>query len=117
MSADRAPALQDLGGSLDEAAASDKGMVRRASSTAPGPMRPARTSGSMASEERPPTPPPAAPTPAPAPSSGSTAAPPGARRPVWLVPAVLGGALAAGTAVPMVALLGRARSQSGRPTP
>ncbi|HEU0091048.1 MAG TPA: serine/threonine-protein kinase, partial [Vicinamibacteria bacterium] len=49
MSADLALALQDLGGSLDEAAASDKGMVRRASYTAPGPMRPARTSGSMAS--------------------------------------------------------------------
>src|SRR5258707_2324923 len=117
MSADLALALQDLGGSLDEAAASDKGMVRRASYTAPGPMRPARTSGSIASEERPPTPPPAAPTPAPAPSSRSTAAPPRARRPVWLVPAVIGVAVLAATAVTMIALLVWPRSESGRPTP
>jgi len=115
MSADLALALQDLGGSLDEAAASDKGMVRQASYTAPGPVRAARTSGSMASEERPPTPPPAAP--ARAPSSGSTSAPPVARRPVWLVPAVIGVAVLAATAVTMIALLVSPRSEPGRPTP
>jgi hypothetical protein len=92
-------------------------MVRRASYTAPGPVRPAITSGAMAGEERPPTPAPAAPAPAPAPSSGSTAAPPVARRPVWLVPAVIGVAVLAATAVTMIALLVWPRSESGRPTP
>jgi hypothetical protein len=115
MSADLALALQDLGGSLDEAAASDKGMVRRASYTAPGPVRPARTSGSMASEERPSTPPPAAP--APAPSSASGAASAVTRRPAWLVPAVIGVAVLAATAVTMIALLVWPRDESGRPTP
>jgi eukaryotic-like serine/threonine-protein kinase len=117
MSADLALALQDLGGSHDDAAASDKGMVRRASYPAPGPVRPARTSGSMANEERPPTPPPAAPVPAPAPSSGSGAAPPAARRPVWLVPAVIGVAVLVAAAVTMIALLVWPRDGSGRPTP
>ncbi len=119
MSADLALALQELGGSHDDAAASDRGMVRRASYTAPGPVRPARTSGSLAREERPPTPPPAAPAPAPAPapSSGSPAAPPLAGRPGWLVPAVIGVGVLAATAVTMLALLVWPRDGSGRPTP
>ena len=111
MSADLALALQDLGGSLDDAAASDKGMVRRASYTAPGPVRPAGTSADMAGEERSP------PAPAPAPSSGSGVAPPVARRPAWLMPAVIGVALLAATAVTMIALLVWPRDESGRPTP
>jgi eukaryotic-like serine/threonine-protein kinase len=104
MSADLALALQDLGGSLDAAAASDKGMLRRTAST----------SAPLAGEERPPMPPPA--TPAPAPSSGSAAAAV-TRRPAWRMPAVIGVAVLAATAVTMVALLFWPRDESGRPTP
>jgi serine/threonine-protein kinase len=45
MSADLALALQDLGGALDDTAASDKGMLRRTSYTAPVAARPADASG------------------------------------------------------------------------
>src|SRR5258707_7447855 len=113
MSADLALALQDLGGSLDEAAASDRGMVRRASYTAPAPVRPASMSADPAGEERPPTPPPAA----PAPTSASEAAPAVTRRPAWLVPAVIGVTVLGATAVAMIALLVWPRNEAGRPTP
>ena len=104
MSADLALALQDLGGSIDDAAASDKGMVRRASYTASGPME---------REARPPTPPPAA----PALASGPRPAAAIPRRPAWLVPAVIGVIALAATAATLVALLVWPRDESGRPTP
>jgi eukaryotic-like serine/threonine-protein kinase len=106
MSADLALALQDLGGSLDDDAASDKGMFRRAGAT--GSARVAGTSAPMASEARPPTPPPAAPR------AGAAAV---TRRPAWQVPAVIGVAVLAATAVTMVALLIWPRDGSGPPTP
>ncbi|HEY8151015.1 MAG TPA: serine/threonine-protein kinase, partial [Vicinamibacteria bacterium] len=105
MSADLALALQDLGGSLDDAAASDKGMLRRTAST----------SAPIVSEERPSTPPAAAP--APAPSSGAGAAAAVMRRPAWRMPAVIGVAVLTATAATMVALLVWPRDESGRPTP
>ena len=111
MSADLALALKDLGGSLDEAAASDRGMVRRASYTAPAPVRPASMSADLAGEERAPNPA------APAPSSASEAAPPVTRRPAWLVPAVIGVTVLGATAVAMIALLVWPRNEAGRPTP
>jgi serine/threonine-protein kinase len=113
MSADLALALQDLGGSLDDAAALDKGMFRRASSSATGPASTAGISAPMASEARPPSTPPAAPPP----SSGSRAAAAVTPRPAWLVPAVIGVAVLAATAVTMVALLVWPRDESVRPTP
>jgi serine/threonine-protein kinase len=111
MSADLALALQDLGGALDDTAASDKGMLRRTSYTAPVAARPADPSAPITSEGRP-DPQPAAPPP----PSGSPAAalPP---RSSWPRPAVLGVALLVAVAAGMVVLLVWPRGGSGRPTP
>ncbi len=89
MSADLALALQDLGGALDDAAASDKGMLRRTSYTAPVAARTAGASAPITSDARP-DPPPAA----PGPPSGPPAAA-GPPRSSWPRPAVLGVALLA----------------------
>jgi serine/threonine-protein kinase len=113
MSADLALALQDLGGSIDGDAASDKGMVRRASYTAAGPARVAGTSAPSAGEARPPTPPAAAPTPPPASSAGATLPP----SPGWRRMAVIGVVLLATAAATLVALLVWPRGGTGRPTP
>src|SRR5262249_59423510 len=84
MSADLALALQDLGGSIDGAAASDLGLVRRAARpppaprppppAAPPPAAPARAGGAAPAAPTapggpppPPPPPPAPPRPPPAP--------------------------------------------------
>jgi serine/threonine-protein kinase len=113
MSADLALALQDLGGSIDDAAASDKGMVRRAGYGGSGPSRTAGTRPPLESEARPPTP-----SPVPLPSAaGPRAAPAAAHRPAWLLPAVIGVVLLAATAVTMVGLLVWPRAGPVRPAP
>jgi hypothetical protein len=113
MSADLALALQDLGGSIDDAAASDKGMVRRAGYGATAASRTGVTGPAPESEARPPTPLPAS-TP---PASVARASPAAAPRPAWLVPAFIGVALLAATAVTMVVLVVWPRDDAGRPTP
>jgi len=112
MSADLTLALQDLGGPLDDTAASDKGMLRRTSYTAPVSARTAGTSPPPASDARPAPPPPAAPAPPSGPAAST--APPHPARPR---PAVLGVALLAAVAVGVVVLLVWPRGGSGRPTP
>jgi hypothetical protein len=111
MSADLTLALQDLGGPLDDTAASDRGMLRRASYTAPAAVRTAGASAPVTSDARPGTPPPAAPPPPPV----SAAAP----RPAWRQPAVIGVAVLTATAAAMVVLLvwPRGDSSSSTPTP
>ena len=102
MSADLALALQDLGGALDDAAASDKGMIRRVSYTAPAPA---------------PTPAPTPPPPAPAPPSVAAAAPRAPQPPASRRAAVIGVAVLGATALALVVLLVWPRGGAGRPTP
>ena len=109
MSADLTLALQDLGGPLDDTAASDKGMLRRSSYTAPGA---ARTSAPPARDARPDQPPAAAPAPPFVPAAAAAAAHRTGPR-----PAVLAVALLAVIAAGMVVLLVWPRGGPGRPTP
>jgi len=104
MSADLALALQDLGGALDDAAASDKGMIRRVSYTAPAPT-PASTGA------------PTAPPLAPAPPSVAAAAPRAPQPPASRRAAIIGVAVLGATAVALVVLLVWPRGGAGRPTP
>jgi eukaryotic-like serine/threonine-protein kinase len=114
MAADLALALQDLGGSIDGAAASDKGVVKRTSYTAAGPARTTsagaagggdagmRTAATAAAPRglaaaRPVTPPPAT-----GPSAPVAVV---AARPRWMVPAVIGVIALVATAAALVALL------------
>jgi len=113
MSADLALALQDLGGSIDDAAASDKGIVRRAGYSATAPSRTGGTGPPSESEGRPPTPLPPSTPPAPVARATSAAAP----RPAWLVPAFIGVAVLSAAAVTMVVLVLWPQNDAGRPTP
>jgi hypothetical protein len=125
MAADLALALQDLGGSIDGAAASDKGLVKRSkvggapTGRSPGTPRPgfATTAASPEAPTPPPSPAPALPIPAaakappaaapprPPPRTGAAAvvAPP--HRPAWLIPAVAGVVVLAGTAAALVVMV------------
>jgi serine/threonine-protein kinase len=111
MSADLTLALQDLGGPLDDTAASDKGMLRRTSYTAPVAARTAGASAPVASDAPPAHPPPAAPA---LPSGPAAAAP---RPPATPRIAVLGVAVLAVIAAGMIVLLVWPRGGAGRPTP
>jgi eukaryotic-like serine/threonine-protein kinase len=107
MSADLALALQDLGGALDDAAASDKGMIRRVSYTAAAPAAAATPAPTPA------TPPPSAPAPASVSAAAARAPhPPASRRAAIVAVAVL-----VTTAAALVVLLVWPRGGAGRPTP
>jgi hypothetical protein len=98
MAADLALALQDLGGSIDGAAASDKGVFKRAAYTAAGPARTtAAPRGPSSAAARPGTSPSATRPPVPV----AAVAP----RPRWLVPAVIGVIALVATAAALVALV------------
>ena len=103
MSADLSLALQDLGGPLDDEAASDKGMIRRASFAPP----------TLA-----PTAPPAVRTPPPPEPARPAALPMAAKaaRPAWRQPAVIGVAVLIVIAAAMVVLVVRPPGASS-PTP
>jgi serine/threonine-protein kinase len=109
MSADLTLALQDLGGPLDDTAASDKGMLRRSSYTAPVAARASPASAPPARDARPDQPPAAPPAP---PSVPAAAAPRTGPR-----PAVLAVALLVVIAAGMVVLLVWPRGGPQRPTP
>jgi len=104
MSADLSLALQDLGGPLDDEAASDKGMIRRASFAAPPTLAP--------------TAPPAVRTPPPPEPARPAALPMAAKaaRPAWRQPAVIGVAVLIVIAAAMVVLVVRPPGASS-PTP
>lgn len=101
MAADLALALQDLGGSIDRAAASDKGVFKRAAYTAAAPARAAATlaapRGLPSAAARPGT--------SPSATGPSTPVAVVAPRPRWLVPAAIGVIVLVGTAAALVALL------------
>ena len=106
MSADLSLALQDLGGPLDDEAASDKGMIRRASFAAPT-LAPTPAAAPKA-VRTPPPPEPARPTPLPVAAR--------APRPAWRQPAVIGVAVLIVAAAAMVVLVVRPPGASS-PTP
>jgi hypothetical protein len=98
MAADLALALQDLGGSIDGAAASDKGVFKRAAFTAAGPARTMPAPRGLSSAAGRPGTPPSSPDPPPPVAAV-------AHRPRWLVPAVIGVIALVATAAALVALL------------
>ena len=109
MSADLSLALQDLGGPLDDLAASDKGMVRRLSAPAAREDRPRPPAA--------PAVPAAAPTPAPALAPPAAPAAIAGTRPASRTPALIGVGVLAAVAVGMVVLVIRSRSDAARPAP
>jgi len=112
MAADLTLALQDLGGPLDDTAASDKGMLRRTSYTAPGATRTAGGSAPSASAARPGPPPAAAPAPPSVPVAAEVPTHRAGPRAAVLAVALLA-VIAAGMAVRLV----WPRGGSGRATP
>jgi eukaryotic-like serine/threonine-protein kinase len=117
MAADLALALQDLGGSIDGAAASDKGVFKRSSYTAAGPARTTAAgvapvmdaemrAAATAATPRPPTPAPVRPATSPSPTGPSAPVAGGVGpRKRWLVTAVIGVVVLVATAAALVTLL------------
>ena len=108
MGGDLAAALQDLGGSIDGAAASDKGLVNRGARTSPT----GRRDDEAATEPAPI--PPAARVEATAAEHAAPPAPP--PRPRWLAPAIGGVAVLVAAAATLVAMLVWPRGEGGGDT-